>query len=87
MEDKNLFLLQFNVKKNSENVDELADLLTQLKALPNVVVITETKLQPYQLYTNQSLESYIFIHSDSEKNSGEVDFYIKNSFKYQYCNC
>ena len=56
---------------------KLANLLTQLKALPDVLAITKTKLKPDQVHTNINLEGYTFIHSDREKHSGGVGFYVK----------
>ena len=38
-------LMHFNVRSMQKNVNELANLLTQLKALPDVLAITETKLK------------------------------------------
>ena len=64
-------------------MDEQANLLTQLKALPNVLAITETKLKPDQLYTNIDLKGYTFIHNDSEKHYGGVGFYIQKSLNYK----
>ena len=67
--DQNLYLMHFNVRSIQKNVDKLVNLLTQLKALPDVLAMTETKLKPDQAHTNINLESYTFIHSNSEKNT------------------
>ena len=72
--DQNLCILHFNVRSIQKNVDKLANLLTQLKALPDVLAMTETKLKPDQAHININLESYTFIHSDSKKHSGGVGF-------------
>ena len=69
--DQSLYLMHFNVRSIQKNVNKLANLLTQLKALPDVLAITETKLKPDQEHTNINLESYTFIHSNSEKNTLE----------------
>ena len=66
-----------------KNVDELANLLIQQKAVPDVLAITEIKLKPDELHTNINLEGYTFIHNDSEKHSGGVGFYIKKYFNYK----
>ena len=75
--------MYFNVRSVPKNVDELANLLTQLKALRDVPAITETKLKPHQVHTNINLEGYTFIHSDSEKQYGGVDYNIKKSLNYK----
>ena len=67
---KNLCLMHFNVRSIQKNMDELANLLTQLKTLSDVRAITETKPKRDQLYTNINSEDYTFIHNDTEKNSG-----------------
>ena len=71
---QNLYLMHFNLRSIQKNVDELANLLTQPKVLPDVLATTETKLKPDQIHANINLESYKFIHSDSEKHSGGVGF-------------
>ena len=58
--DQSLYLMHFNVRSIQKNVDLLANLLTQLKALPNVLAITETKLKPDQAHNNINLEGYTF---------------------------
>ena len=83
MGDQNLYFMHFNERSIQKNVDELANLLSQLKALPDVLAITETKLKPDQVHTNINLEGYTFIHSDSEKLSGGVGFCIKKSLNYK----
>ena len=81
--DQNFSLMHFNVRSIHKTLDELANLLTQLKALPDVILaITETKPKPDQVHTNINLEGYTFIQSDSEKLSEGVGFYIKNFFNY-----
>ena len=81
--DQNFYLMHFNVRSIHKTLDELANLLTQLKALSDVLAITATKLKPDQVHTNINLEGYTFIHSDSEKHSGGMGFYIKKSLSYK----
>ena len=50
--DQNLYLMHFNVRSIQKNVDEPANLLTQLKALPDFLAITKTKLKPDQGHIN-----------------------------------
>ena len=81
--DQNLYLLHSNVRSIQKNVDELTNLLTQLKAIPDVLAIMETKPKPDQLHTNINLEGNTFIHTDSEIHSGGMGFYIKKSLNYK----
>ena len=60
--DQNIYLMHFNVRSIQKNVDELANFLTQLKALPDVLAITETKLKPDQVHTNIKL-GRLYIYS------------------------
>ena len=57
--DQNLYLTHFNVRRIQKYVDEQAKLLTQLKALPDVLAVTKTKLKPDQVYTNINLEGFV----------------------------
>ena len=61
----------------------MANRLIQLKALPDVLAITKTKLKSDQVHTYINLEGYTFIHSDSEKHSGEMGYYIIKSLNYK----
>ena len=50
--------------------------------LPDVIAITEIKLQNDTIYNNIDIAGYNFIHADSLKKAGGVGFYIKNSLLY-----
>ena len=60
----NLYLMYFNVKRIQKNIDELVNFLKQLKALPDVLAMTENKLKPDQIHIDINLEGYAFIHND-----------------------
>ena len=51
VEDQNFSLMHFNVRSIQKNVDELANLLKQHKALSDVLAIMETKPKPDQVHT------------------------------------
>ena len=70
--------MHFNVRSIQKNADELANLLKQLKALPDVSAIMKTTLKPDQVHSNINLEGYTFIDCDSEKYSGGWVFTLKN---------
>ena len=56
--------------------------ISQFYKLPDVIAITETKLQNDTIYNNIDIAEYNFIHADSLTKAGGVNFYIKNSLSY-----
>ena len=74
----NLFLIHFNVRSLQKNFDKLTNYILQMKKLPDIIAITETKLAKNQIVVNIDFEGYNFIHSDSSSGAGGVGLYIKN---------
>ena len=78
----NLFLIHFNVRSLQKNLDKLTNYILQMKKLPDIIAITETKLTKNQIVVNINIEGYNFIHSDSSSRAGGVGLYIKDSLTF-----
>ena len=78
----NLFLIHFNVRSLQKNLDKLTNYILQMKKLPDIIAITETKLTKNHIVVNLDIEGYNFIHSDSSSRAGGVGFYIKDSLTF-----
>ena len=70
----------------NKNFDNLYNLLSSLKFLLSIVVISETRLRNLPL-TNISIPGYSFVHIDSESNAGGKAAYISNSIQFHLYNC
>ena len=76
-----MILIHFNMRSLPNKETKLESLLSLMPTLPDVVAITETKLN----YLNKhliDLENYQFTHVDSTPKAGGVGIYIRNDFKY-----
>ena len=71
----NLFLIHFNVRTLQKNFDKLTNYILQMKKLPDIIAITETKLAKNQIVVNIDIERYNFIHSDSSSRAGDIGLY------------
>ena len=70
-----LLLIHFNTRSLQKNIDKLTHHILQLKKLPDIIAITETKLKKDELQTNIGISGYNFIHSDhsdSDSQAGAV---------------
>ena len=54
--------------------------LVELKFLPDVICLTETRIKLYPLL-NISPPNYTFFHTDSTTNTGDVAIYVLNKFQ------
>ena len=79
---RDLFLIHFNIRSLQKNIDKLFHFVSQLKNSPDIIAITETKLNKSKICFNIDLTGYKFIHSDSCTKAGGVGFYIKSSLPY-----
>ena len=78
------FLLHFNVRSLSKNKDKIDEFLHDFERLPDLVAISETKLNENSIGTsNISIPNYCFLRNDSPSNAGGVGIYIKESFKFR----
>lgn len=80
-ENNTFFVLHLNTRSLPKKHDKVEELLCELKIKPEVICISETKLNP-QNSSNVNISEYNFIHGDSLTNAGGVGLYIKNTLKY-----
>ena len=65
--------MHLNISSLSYHQIELCNLLSNLKIEPNIIVISETRLQRgKQPITNISLPKYVYEHTPSESGKGET---------------
>ena len=80
-ENSNDFVfLHVNVRSLLKNFEKLEELLQQLKKLPDVIAISETKLN--DSLPNLSLPGYNFVHVNSKTTSDRVGLFIKCDYTY-----
>ena len=68
-----------------KNCEKIKELVNELKVLPDIICITETKLNSKNI-TNINISHYNFFHRDSPTNAGGVGMYLKDSLKYKIRN-
>ena len=81
----NFFVLHLNTRSLTKNHDKIEELLNELNFFPEIISISETKLNP-QKTININICNYDFIHNDSPTNAGGVGLYVKNGLKYSMRN-
>jgi len=67
----------------NKNFEKLEELLSQLGKMPEIIAISETKLNSN---FNSFLEGYTFLQSNSITKAGGVGMFIKNSLVYKVIN-
>ena len=75
-----LFLTHFNVRSLSKNKTKMHKLINLMVTKPNVIAISEIKLNPNSV-SNVNLSNYKFFRNDSPTNAGGVGLYINEAIK------
>ena len=87
LDDKNylnrLNFLHVNTRSLIHNIDNLHQLLCKLPKEPDIIFVTETKLNKRSNINFTHLDNYTFINKDSFSNAGGVGLYLKNSLKFE----
>ena len=79
--------MYLNISSLSYHHLELYHLLSNLKIKPNIVGISETRLQKEkQPITNISLPNYAYEHTPTDSGNGGTPFYIDRNIKYKLRN-
>ena len=73
-------ILHINIKSLNKNFEKLEELLSVLGKMPEIIAISETKLNS-NLKT--SLPGYTFIHNNSSTNAGGAGMFIKGTLSYK----
>ena len=76
----NLFIFHCNTRSLSKNFDTLEEILNSLDSMPDILGITETKLNQFSA-TNLDLNNYNLFRTDSKTNAGGTALYISNTLK------
>ena len=75
-----LFLIHFNVRNLSKNKTKMHELIDLMVTKPNVIAISETKLNSNSV-SNVNLSNYKFFRNDSPIKAGGVGLYINDAIK------
>ena len=69
-----------NIRSLNKNFEKLEELLSVLGKMPEIIAISETKLN---LNLKNFLPRYTFIHNNSQTNAGGVRMFIKDTLSYK----
>ena len=72
---EDLTLMHFNTRSLIKNKDKIESLLFEISFLPDLIAITETKLNSFTAHL-ASIEHYNFSYVNSMSNAGGVGIYI-----------
>ena len=75
-----LSILHCNIRSLPKNLNILEDILYSLEYTPNILGITETKLNE-ESCSNVDIKNYNFFHTNSKTNAGGAALYIANDIK------
>ena len=76
--EQDLFLFHVNIRSVIKNEDELIENISAMRFPPEIIAITETKLQANRVF-HSKLKGYICIRADSLTCAGGVAFLIKST--------
>ena len=74
------FVLHINTRSLNKNFKKLVEILIQLGKLPEMIAISETKLQAE---FKMQLHGYNFIQNNSNTNAGDVGMFVKETLAFQ----
>ena len=77
-----LAIVHFNLRSLIKNKSKVQTFLMQLPTLPEVIAVTETKLNLKSDLLQTDLENYQFAHNDSTSNAGGVGLYVRNDLNF-----
>ena len=68
-------MMHFNIRSPPKDLTSLNDLILTVKETPEIIAISETKLQDENIY-NISIPGYVFLNTNSPTRAGGVGLYI-----------
>ena len=75
-----LFICHCNTRSLSKNFDTLGEILNSLDSKPDILGITETKLNQFSI-SNLDLNNYNLFRTNSKTNAGGTALYISNTLR------
>jgi len=82
LQKDNLYVIHFNVRSLSRNLNKFEEFLNDMSRLPDAIAISETKLSSNSS-TNINIFNYDFVHNDSPTCVG---VYIKDLLQFRLQN-
>ena len=74
-------MMHFNVRSLPKNVTSLNDFILTVKETPEIIAISETKLQDENIY-NISISGYVFLNTNSPTRAGGVGLYFSKELTF-----
>ena len=82
LNQQDFFAVHFNARSLSKNKDKIEDFFIGMKRMPDVVAISETKLNASSV-SNINFDNYKFFHNDSVTCAGGVGLYVRETLKFE----
>jgi len=73
-------MLHTNIRSLTKNSEKLEELLSDIKMMPEIIAISETKLKTK---FNSFIDGYEFIQNDSPTNAGGVGMFIRSLINFE----
>ena len=77
--ESNLFMMHINIRSFPKNIDKLTTYIAQLAVKPDIIAITETKLNDTHFNINLNITGYSFMHKNSLSKEGGIALYLKKN--------
>ena len=79
---KSFLVAHFNTRSLAKNKNLREEFITEINHSPEVIGISETKINE-NISLNLQIPNYLFFHNDSSTNAGGTGMYIKQNLKYK----
>ena len=80
--DLGISVIHFNVRSIIENKQKIEELLYDFNKSPDVVAISETKLNDDSNLGQANIQGYHLLNVNSKSNAGGVDLYVSQKLNY-----
>ena len=74
-------MMHFNIRSLQKHLTSLNDFILTVKETPEIIAISETKLQDENIY-NISIPGYVFLKTNSPTRAGGVGLYISKELSF-----
>ena len=74
-------IIHLNMRSLPKNLASLEDIILTVKGTPEIIAISETKLQEKNIY-NISIPGYVFLNTNSPTSAGGVGLYISEELSF-----